>query len=82
GAKAASKRDRKGQDTKVAKSQINEQAIQCITCKSTFLKTTRAPALPNMLQTSTARLFRLLPNFRRTCEINAAHGFKLMSGFL
>ncbi|TVY19195.1 Uncharacterized protein LARI1_G001771 [Lachnellula arida] len=49
GAKAASKRDRKDKDTKVAKSQLkaNEQAmdIQCVTCKSTFLKTTRAPAL-------------------------------------
>jgi len=49
GAKAASKRDRKDKDTKVAKSQlkVNEQAkdIQCNICKSTFLKTTRAPAL-------------------------------------
>ncbi|KUJ24200.1 DUF1909-domain-containing protein [Mollisia scopiformis] len=49
GAKAASKRDRKDKDTKVAKSQlkVNEQAkdIQCQVCKSTFLKTTRAPAL-------------------------------------
>jgi hypothetical protein len=48
GAKAASKRDRKDKDTKVAKSQLkqNEQAkdIQCNICKSTFLKTTRAPA--------------------------------------
>jgi hypothetical protein len=48
GAKAASKRDRKDKDTKVAKSQlkVNEQAkdIQCQVCKSTFLKTTRAPA--------------------------------------
>ncbi|CCU78017.1 hypothetical protein BGHDH14_bgh01825 [Blumeria hordei DH14] len=49
GAKAASKRDRKDKDVKVAKSQlkVNEQArdIQCNICKSTFLKTTRAPAL-------------------------------------
>lgn len=48
GAKAASKRDRKDKDTKVAKSQlkVNEKAmdIQCNVCKSTFLKTTRAPA--------------------------------------
>lgn len=48
GAKAASKRDRKDKDTKVAKSQlkVNEKAmdIQCGICKSTFLKTTRAPA--------------------------------------
>lgn len=48
GAKAASKRDRKDKDVKVAKSQlkVNEQAkdIQCNICKSTFLKTTRAPA--------------------------------------
>jgi hypothetical protein len=48
GAKAASKRDRKDKDNKVAKSQlkVNEQAkdIQCQVCKSTFLKTTRAPA--------------------------------------
>jgi len=49
GAKAASKRDRKGADDgKVAKSQlkVNEKAmdIQCIICKATFLKTTRAPA--------------------------------------
>ncbi|PMD12735.1 DUF1909-domain-containing protein [Hyaloscypha hepaticicola] len=50
GAKAASKRARKDKDDKgVAKSQlkVNEQAkdIQCNICKSTFLKTTRAPAL-------------------------------------
>lgn len=49
GAKAASKRDRKDKDVKVAKSQLksNEQAkdIQCQVCRSTFLKTTRAPAL-------------------------------------
>ncbi|KAH6711628.1 At2g23090 like protein [Leptodontidium sp. 2 PMI_412] len=49
GAKAASKRDRKDDKTKVAKSQlkVNEKAmdIQCVICKSTFLKTTRAPAL-------------------------------------
>ncbi|PMD61678.1 DUF1909-domain-containing protein, partial [Hyaloscypha bicolor E] len=50
GAKAASKRARKDKDDKgVAKSQlkVNEQAkdIQCDICKSTFLKTTRAPAL-------------------------------------
>ena len=48
GAKAASKRDRKDDKTKVAKSQlkVNEKAmdIQCQICKSTFLKTTRAPA--------------------------------------
>jgi hypothetical protein len=48
GAKAASKRDRKDKDAKPAKSQlkVNEQAkdIQCTVCKSTFLKTTRAPA--------------------------------------
>jgi hypothetical protein len=49
GAKAASKRARKDKDDKgVAKSQlkVNEQAkdIQCDICKSTFLKTTRAPA--------------------------------------
>ncbi|RKF59892.1 hypothetical protein GcM3_170010 [Golovinomyces cichoracearum] len=48
GAKAASKRDRKDKDVKVAKSQLksNEQAkdIQCQVCRSTFLKTTRAPA--------------------------------------
>ncbi|KAG9249335.1 At2g23090 like protein [Calycina marina] len=49
GAKAASKRDRKDNDTKVAKSQlkVNEKAmdIQCQVCKATFLKTSRAPAL-------------------------------------
>ncbi|KAH8813319.1 At2g23090 like protein [Xylogone sp. PMI_703] len=49
GAKAASKRERNAKDTKVAKSQLkaNESAkdIQCQICKSTFLKTTRAPAL-------------------------------------
>ncbi|KAH6664118.1 At2g23090 like protein [Halenospora varia] len=49
GAKAASKRERNAKDGKVAKSQlkVNEQAkdIQCNICKSTFLKTTRAPAL-------------------------------------
>ncbi|CAG8953169.1 hypothetical protein HYFRA_00003369 [Hymenoscyphus fraxineus] len=50
GAKAASKRERNAKDTKgAAKSQLkaNEKAmdIQCVVCKSTFLKTTRAPAL-------------------------------------
>ncbi|KAJ5037261.1 uncharacterized protein L3040_007438 [Drepanopeziza brunnea f. sp. 'multigermtubi'] len=49
GAKAASKRDRKGETKVVAKSQlkVNEKAmdIQCVICKSTFLKTSRAPAL-------------------------------------
>jgi hypothetical protein len=48
GAKAASKRDRKDDKAKPAKSQlkVNEKAmdIQCQICKSTFLKTTRAPA--------------------------------------
>lgn len=50
GAKAASKRARNQKDAKgEAKSQlkVNEKAmdIQCQICKSTFLKTTRAPAL-------------------------------------
>jgi len=50
GAKAASRRARLEKDAKgTAKSQlkVNEQAkdIQCDICKSTFLKTTRAPAL-------------------------------------
>ncbi|KAH8597442.1 At2g23090 like protein [Bisporella sp. PMI_857] len=50
GAKAASKRDRKDdKGPKEAKSQlkVNQKAmdIQCQVCKSTFLKTTRAPAL-------------------------------------
>ncbi|KAH2364333.1 hypothetical protein KXW57_004200 [Aspergillus fumigatus] len=50
GAKAASKRERKAKDTKsTATSQLkaNEAAkdIICLTCRQTFLKTTRAPAL-------------------------------------
>ncbi|PQE06588.1 family SERF protein [Rutstroemia sp. NJR-2017a BVV2] len=50
GAKAASRRKRADKDDKgVAKSQlkVNEQAksIQCDTCKSTFLQTTKLPAL-------------------------------------
>jgi len=50
GAKAAQKRDRNAKDAKgTAKSQLktNEKAmdIQCQICKSTFLKTTRAPQL-------------------------------------
>ncbi|GFF34232.1 uncharacterized protein At2g23090 [Aspergillus udagawae] len=50
GAKAASKRDRKASNVKVtATSQLkaNEAAkdIICTTCRQTFLKTTRAPAL-------------------------------------
>ncbi|KXJ91243.1 hypothetical protein Micbo1qcDRAFT_162877 [Microdochium bolleyi] len=50
GAKAAQKRDRNAKDAKgAAKSQLktNEKAmdIQCQICKSTFLKTTRAPQL-------------------------------------
>lgn len=49
GAKAQQKRDRNAKDAKPAKSQlkVNKQAcdIQCQICKSTFLKTTKAPAL-------------------------------------
>ena len=49
GARAQQKRERNQKDTKVAKSQLktNAQAcdIQCTICKSTFLKTTKAPAL-------------------------------------
>ncbi|PYI07750.1 DUF1909-domain-containing protein [Aspergillus sclerotiicarbonarius CBS 121057] len=50
GAKAATKRERNAKDTKAAgKSQLktNEAAkdIMCQVCRSTFLKTTRAPAL-------------------------------------
>ncbi|KAL4920720.1 At2g23090 like protein [Aspergillus aurantiobrunneus] len=50
GAKAASKRERNAKDTKGSgKSQLktNEAAkdIQCVVCRATFLKTTRAPAL-------------------------------------
>ncbi|ORY68605.1 uncharacterized protein BCR38DRAFT_482107 [Pseudomassariella vexata] len=50
GAKAQQKRERNAKDGKgVAKSQLktNVQAmdIQCVICKSTFLKTTRAPQL-------------------------------------
>ncbi|KPM37371.1 hypothetical protein AK830_g9210 [Neonectria ditissima] len=48
GAKAQQKRDRAQKDNKPAKSQlkVNKQAcdIQCQICKSTFLKTTKAPA--------------------------------------
>ncbi|KAI9744614.1 MAG: hypothetical protein M1818_002143 [Claussenomyces sp. TS43310] len=55
GAKAASKRERNAKDgAGQAKSQlkVNEQAkdIQCQVCKSTFLKTTRAPALTEHAQ--------------------------------
>ncbi|KAI1392878.1 DUF1909-domain-containing protein [Hypoxylon trugodes] len=49
GAKAAQKRERNAKDTKVAKSQLKSNVkamdIQCQICKSTFLKTTRAPQL-------------------------------------
>ncbi|KAF5012079.1 hypothetical protein FDECE_1853 [Fusarium decemcellulare] len=49
GAKAQQKRERNQKDSKAAKSQlkVNKQAcdIQCQICKSTFLKTTKAPAL-------------------------------------
>ncbi|KAI0199787.1 At2g23090 like protein [Astrocystis sublimbata] len=49
GAKAQQKRERNAKDSKAAKSQlkVNEKAmdIQCSICKSTFLKTTRAPQL-------------------------------------
>ncbi|CAH0056653.1 unnamed protein product [Clonostachys solani] len=49
GAKAQQKRERNQKDGKAAKSQlkVNQQAcdIQCVVCKSTFLKTTKAPAL-------------------------------------
>ncbi|KAK7739894.1 hypothetical protein SLS53_005487 [Cytospora paraplurivora] len=55
GAKAAQKRERNLKNAKGdAKSQlkVNEQAkdIQCKTCFSTFLKTTRAPALTEHAQ--------------------------------
>ncbi|KAH9906560.1 At2g23090 like protein [Xylariomycetidae sp. FL2044] len=49
GAKAQQKRERNQKDNKAAKSQlkVNQKAmdIQCQICKSTFLKTTRAPQL-------------------------------------
>jgi 5-methylcytosine-specific restriction endonuclease McrA len=49
GAKAQQKRERNQKDSKAAKSQlkVNQQAmdIQCQVCRSTFLKTTKAPAL-------------------------------------
>ncbi|KAF4125156.1 4F5 protein family [Geosmithia morbida] len=49
GAKAQQKRERNAKDQKTAKSQLktNQQAcdIQCVVCKSTFLRTTKAPAL-------------------------------------
>ncbi|KAI1378798.1 DUF1909-domain-containing protein [Hypoxylon crocopeplum] len=49
GAKAAQKRERNAKDNKVAKSQlktnIKAMDIQCQICRSTFLKTTRAPQL-------------------------------------
>ncbi|KAK9420483.1 hypothetical protein SUNI508_06479 [Seiridium unicorne] len=61
GAKAQQKRERNAKDSKVAKSQLktadldrlqNQQAmdIQCQICKSTFLKTTRAPQLTEHAQ--------------------------------
>ncbi|KAH7273672.1 hypothetical protein NW754_002147 [Fusarium falciforme] len=49
GAKAQQKRERAQKEGKTAKSQlkVNKQAcdIQCQVCKSTFLKTTKGPAL-------------------------------------
>ncbi|KAI1191801.1 At2g23090 like protein [Nemania serpens] len=49
GAKAQQKRERNAKDNKTAKSQLKVNAkamdIQCTVCKSTFLKTTRAPQL-------------------------------------
>ncbi|KAH7375648.1 At2g23090 like protein [Plectosphaerella cucumerina] len=50
GARAAQKRERNAKDAKgVAKSQLKVNAaakdIQCVVCKATFLKTTKAPAL-------------------------------------
>ncbi|KAI0009430.1 DUF1909-domain-containing protein [Xylariaceae sp. FL0662B] len=49
GAKAQQKRERNQKDSKVAKSQLKTNVkamdIQCDICKSTFLKTTRAPQL-------------------------------------
>ncbi|KAI8628909.1 DUF1909-domain-containing protein [Xylariaceae sp. FL1651] len=49
GAKAQQKRERNAKDNKVAKSQLKSNVkamdIQCAVCKSTFLKTTRAPQL-------------------------------------
>ncbi|KAF5662317.1 zinc-binding domain-containing protein [Fusarium heterosporum] len=48
GAKAQQKRERAAKDKNTAKSQlkVNEKAcdIQCQICRSTFLKTTKAPA--------------------------------------
>ncbi|EXF76382.1 hypothetical protein CaCOL14_008963 [Colletotrichum acutatum] len=49
GAKAQQKRDRNAKDAKPKGSQLKVNAaakdIQCQICKSTFLKTTKAPAL-------------------------------------
>ncbi|CZS95310.1 uncharacterized protein RAG0_07490 [Rhynchosporium agropyri] len=68
GAKAASKRDRKDDKTTVAKSQLksNEKAmdIQCIVCRSTFLSTSRAPALTDHASNKHSKtITECFPNF-------------------
>lgn len=59
GAKAQMKRERNQKAGNTAKSQlkVNSQAcdIQCTICKSTFLKTTKAPAYGPLLHSAPAR---------------------------
>ncbi|KAL7926791.1 At2g23090 like protein [Trichoderma austrokoningii] len=69
GAKAQQKRDRNAAKTGgVAKSQlkVNEQAkdIMCMVCRSTFLKTTKAPALTEHAQNKHSKTIDdCFPNF-------------------
>ncbi|KAM0253986.1 hypothetical protein ACHAQJ_006999 [Trichoderma viride] len=68
GAKAQMKRERNAKDGKAAKSQlkVNQQAmdIQCQICKSTFLKTTKAPALTEHAQNKHSKgLTECFPTF-------------------
>ncbi|KAH7155443.1 At2g23090 like protein [Dactylonectria estremocensis] len=70
GAKAQQKRDRAQKEGKVAKSQlkVNKQAcdIQCQICKSTFLKTTKAPALTEHAQNKHSKtLEECFPTFQQ-----------------
>ncbi|KAL2830512.1 At2g23090 like protein [Aspergillus cavernicola] len=69
GARAAQKRERNAKDAKsTGKSQIktNEAAkdIQCVVCRSTFLKTTRGPALTEHATNKHSKtLLDCFPNF-------------------
>ncbi|KAI6783241.1 uncharacterized protein J7T54_004268 [Emericellopsis cladophorae] len=84
GAKAQQKRERAAKDKTVAKSQlkVNSQAcdIQCVICRSTFLKTSKAPQYAACLTFRDRRAPDADP-FRLTEHAENKHGKALTDCF-